>query len=357
MRRGGRRRLAIIGHFGGGKDYFDGQTIKTKTLYDELIRAGVKDIVKVDTWFNKTSKLRLLADTAKAIMRCDTFILLLSRGGLSAFLPIFYVVKKISGKHVYLDVIGGNTAELIGKNPTLGKYMAKFDSVWPETRLSQTDLESIGIVNTVVIPNFKRLDMASRAGGGGDSLRFCTFSRVTREKGIVEAIEAVSLCRSRLETEQLYLDIWGPVEDEFKKDFDDLCRKYSDFVSYGGCVPYGDSVQTLQNEDVLLFPTRWEGEGFPGTLVDAFSAGIPVIASDWNANSEIVTPFMTGLIYPSREFQGLADAIEWCVKNKHELRTMGQACLDEAEKYMPTNWIQKIIEMTGLMDAAESDEG
>ena len=30
------KRIAIVGHFGGKKDFLDGQTIKTKVLYNEL---------------------------------------------------------------------------------------------------------------------------------------------------------------------------------------------------------------------------------------------------------------------------------------------------------------------------------
>ena len=47
----------------------------------------------------------------------------------------------------------------------------------------------------------------------------------------------------------------------------------------------------------MIFPTYYVGEGFPGTIIDAFSSGIPDIATDWRYNSEIVQNGKTGYIY------------------------------------------------------------
>ncbi len=38
--------------------------------------------------------------------------------------------------------------------------------------------------------------------------------------------------------------------------------------------------------------------GFAGTLIDAMAAGVPVIASNWKYNPEIVIENVTGRIYP-----------------------------------------------------------
>lgn len=47
---------------------------------------------------------------------------------------------------------------------------------------------------------------------------------------------------------------------------------------------------------VLLFPTYYENEGFARTLIDAYSAEVPVIVTDRRYNSELVTDKM-GFIY------------------------------------------------------------
>ena len=56
-------RIGIIGHFGGRETFLDGQTVKTKILYNELISAGYQKIVCVDTYYNQRNKIKLLWDS------------------------------------------------------------------------------------------------------------------------------------------------------------------------------------------------------------------------------------------------------------------------------------------------------
>ena len=82
--------------------------------------------------------------------------------------------------------------------------------------------------------------------------------------------------------------------------FDELKDSFSACVHYGGLVPFYKSVEVLKNYFALLFPTYYEGEGFAGTLIDALAAGVPVIASDWRYNPEIVEDGMTGKIHKTQ---------------------------------------------------------
>ena len=79
-----------------------------------------------------------------------------------------------------------------------------------------------------------------------------------------------------------------------------LFRSFPKYVSYGGKVPFDKSVDILKNYFALLFPTYYDGEGFAGTLIDAFSAGVPVIASDWKYNAEIVNE-KVGIVYSAKD--------------------------------------------------------
>mgnify|MGYP002239410386 CR=1 FL=1 len=58
--------------------------------------------------------------------------------------------------------------------------------------------------------------------------------------------------------------------------------------------------RTLCRYDIMLFPTYWYGEGFPGIVMDAYIAGLPLIASDWNINTEVITE-KTGIIIPPKD--------------------------------------------------------
>ena len=71
----------------------DGQTVKTKTLYQELKNRG-KDIYVVDTYLNNTNKIKLLINSMICILKCDTVIILLSRNGMQIYFPLMYWAKK-----------------------------------------------------------------------------------------------------------------------------------------------------------------------------------------------------------------------------------------------------------------------
>ena len=198
-----------------------------------------------------------------------------------------------------------------------------------------------------VIPNFKSLENVSAPQGGGPVSRFCTFSRVMPEKGVTEAVRAVAAARELYPSADLTLNIWGPVEPSYSLEFENLVRSNEGFVSYCGTVPPGESVGVLAGQDVLLFPTRWASEGFPGTVVDAFSAGLPVVATDWNSNSEVVEHLETGLVYPAPGIPSLVDAVRWCVENPGDVRRMALNCVAKAHDYAPGPWIAKIVEELG----------
>lgn len=344
----GRKRIGIIGHFGGGNEFLDGQTVKTKVLYEELSSAGYENIFKVDTYYNQTNKIKLLWDTFRCVLSCRAVIMLLSSNGMRVYFPLMYLAKKIFRVHVWHDVIGGNLAQKVKENPKYKKYLNAMDGNWVEFEKMKDELEALGVTNCTVVPNFKRLDtQAAKESISGDALRrFCMFSRVMKEKGMSDAILAASEYNST-HNDKIFINIWGPVSEDYKEEFESLLDEHGDAAAYMGKVNYSDSVRVLTDHAALLFPTYWDGEGFPGTILDAYSAGIPVIASDWNANRELVDNFSTGWVYPNEKINTLGESLRWAAEHPEEMVAMRKECIKKAEEYSPRVQIEKIIKMIG----------
>ena len=337
-------RIGIIGHFGGGHNFLDGQTVKTKILYEELLKAGYKDIFCVDTYYNQVNKAKLLVDSFRCILKCKTIIILLSGNGMKIYFPMMYLAKRMFGRRIFHDVIGGNLASYVKKYPKYVNYLNSFDGNWIEFQKMKDQLEYLGIHNCIVIPNFKRLDMnvAKLVIDQENTNAFCMLSRVTEEKGITEAIEAVNKY-NREHEQQVYLNIWGPVDEKYKEKFEEKIKTSTDKVQYKGRVDYSESAATLTNHLALLFPTHWDGEGFPGTIVDAYTAALPVIASDWNANSELIENFQTGWVYPNEKQDSLYQSIEWAMEHRQEMLVMREKCHKKALEYTPEASMRIII--------------
>lgn len=176
-----------------------------------------------------------------------------------------------------------------------------------------------------------------------EPLPLCTFSRVMREKGIEDAVHAVEALNEYFGRTIYTLDIYGQVDFSQTEWFDELKNNFPSYVKYGGLVPFDKSVEVLKNYFALLFPTYYEGEGFAGTLIDALAAGVPVIASDWRYNSEIVTNGVTGKIHKAQSERSLKEALMWSYKNQNLWNSMKSNCIKLAYQYLPEKAIDILV--------------
>ena len=83
----------------------------------------------------------------------------------------------------------------------------------------------------------------------------------------------------------------------------------------------------------MLFPTFWKGEGFPGVIIDAFVSGLPVIASDWNMNAEVVVDGENGFVIKANCVDALMDKMKYALMNKNQLIEIGKNNQLKAKNY------------------------
>lgn len=137
---------------------------------------------------------------------------------------------------------------------------------------------------------------------GNDSpgcTRFMFAGHVKPTKGIHELIEA----GERLGAE-CTVDVYGQFFPGCSEhDFEGLQR-----VRYRGVLSPGEVIQTMRAHDVLVLPTYFPGEGYPGVVIEAFFAGIPVICTDWMSIPEIVDE-TRGILIPPRDSGALFEAM------------------------------------------------
>lgn len=100
-----------------------------------------------------------------------------------------------------------------------------------------------------------------------------------REKEIGDAVKAVVEANQSLGHTVFSLNIYGQVDENQTEWFEALQKTFPDYICYGGLIQFDKSVETLKEYFALSFPTYYEGEGFAGTLIDAYSAGVSVIGN------------------------------------------------------------------------------
>jgi glycosyltransferase involved in cell wall biosynthesis len=85
----------------------------------------------------------------------------------------------------------------------------------------------------------------------------------------------------------------------------------------------GDAVRAAMcSAEALVLPSIWY-ENFPRTLVEAFAAGLPVIASRLGALEELVTHGETGLLFKAGDAADLAEQMRFALANPDLMKAMG----------------------------------
>lgn len=85
----------------------------------------------------------------------------------------------------------------------------------------------------------------------------------------------------------------------------------------------------------LVLPSLWY-ENFPRTLVEAFSCGLPVIASRLGAMATLIRDGETGLLFEPGNSADLAARMAWAQAHPEAMQRMGQAARREYKaKYTP----------------------
>ncbi len=340
--------IAILGHFGFGQTLTNGQTIKTKMLSEGMKGIRGISVSEIDTKGWKKHPLRLYKNIKRAFQNSDCVIMLPAHGGVRIFAPLFVKFKKKYGKKIIYDVIGGWLPQLLQGKKKLQKALRAFDGIWVETSTMEKKLKEMGYSQVTVVPNCKQLERIQEADlvyPQGEPLRLCTFSRVAKDKGIAEAVNAISNAHKTLGREAFTLDIYGPIAESEKEWFAALQAEFPSYVRYEGCVDASESVGVLKEYFALLFPTRSYTEGVPGTLIDAYAAGIPVLSAKWESFSDVVEEGITGLGYDFESVDGLEKLLVMAAGQPQILTDMKRACLQKADYYRMENAVKIMKEL------------
>ena len=343
-----RVKVSVLGHFGEGINLLNGQTVKTKIITDELQnQLGQDQVLKYDTHGGWKTLLKAPFQVFQALKKSSNVLIFPAQNGLRVYAPLLTFQRCFFKKRkIHYVVIGGWLPQFISERKGLAKSLKKFDGIYVETKTMKSALETQGFTNVIVIPNCKKLTVLSEnelVYPSGVPYRLCTFSRVMREKGIEDAVNAVKFVNESIGFHAFSLDIYGQVDSSQTEWFESLQKTFPPYVQYGGLVPFEKSVEVLKHYFALLFPTYYEGEGFAGTLIDAYSAGVPVIASDWKYNSEIVNGNL-GFVYPVNDQEAFATILRDIAVNPMMLLSKKPHCLVEAGKYKIEKVVQVLFE-------------
>lgn len=168
-------------------------------------------------------------------------------------------------------------------------------------------------------------DYPRRAGSAAPGNRPVTITCLARlsaeHKGQDVLLRAMKILLGRAPTSLLLMAGEGESRPALEALADEL--DIADAVAFLGHLPRSRLSELMDQSDLMVLPSRWEG--LPVSIIESMAFGKPVVASDVGGNPELVVHGVTGLIVPSGDVDALAAALLDLVGDPARRGAMGVA--------------------------------
>lgn len=218
--------------------------------------------------------------------------------------PILWLWAKLMNKKIIYHFFGGNFHTQYDSLPFFLKWIydktiLSSDKVFFETKAKMDYFEQRNFTNIAWLPNARK-PLLEKLPKKEFQQKFVFVSRVIPEKGIHEIVAAAEHLSS-----DYTIDIYGPIDSRYINEdyFDD--KK----VNYKGALTPSEVPEVLMQYDVMLLPSWFKGEGYPGIVIEALSLGMPVISTYWNSIPEILEDGYNGKLVEIQNSEKLLEAI------------------------------------------------
>ncbi len=160
----------------------------------------------------------------------------------------------------------------------------------------------------------------------GEKLRFIHVGRFTEAKNHIMLVNAFSLVHKEKPKTELYFVGEGELEESVRECVRGL--KLSEAVTFCGAT---DNVFPFLNQaDVFVFPSKWEGLGI--ALAEAMASGLPAIATSVDGIPDLITDGVDGFLV-DMSVESLAKAMLQMFDLKLRMR-IGKAAKQKAKKLL-----------------------
>lgn len=164
---------------------------------------------------------------------------------------------------------------------------------------------------------------------GGGTLELSYFGVITDRKGIFEVLEAIALCKKRLNT-GIRFHIGGNGETErLLKTISRLGLE--DTVTYEGWLGEKEKAALLAATDIFVHPSYFESFGI--SILEAIGHGVPVITTAVGGITDLITDGFNGILVQPGNIGQIADAITRLANNPDERKRMSENALRHSANF------------------------
>ena len=293
------------------------------------------DVTNISPWRFQAVRLvrflRAILGVATKIRRAQVAFLVIAPHSALVLASAVRVVCKVARRPLVLRLSGGDLGVVYRRYGVVARWLAerfwmRCSLVYVETQQSYRDFDHL--------PNFRwfpgtRNVQAPTTGRRKEVRKLIFVGRLHMTKGLAEALDA---CRHL--PERCHLHVFGPgMSDTDWSLFEDHPK-----ATYGGVLEPEDMHRTLSEHDLLLFPSYYAGEGYPGVILEAFQCGLPVIAAKWLAVPELVGHEQNGLLVEPRSAHAVRSAIERLLADPDLYRRLCEGAGRRGKDFRSAKW-------------------
>jgi len=133
--------------------------------------------------------------------------------------------------------------------------------------------------------------------------------RISEEKGLEVLLSSWMKLTNKRDMKLIIIGD-GPEKNILEEKYKD------DTVVFKGKKSSEEVLSYMKRAKFLVMPSIWY-EGFPMTIVEAYSVGTPVIASNIGSLKEIVKDDVSGYQFINRDIEDLTDVLDKAINNKN----------------------------------------
>ena len=129
--------------------------------------------------------------------------------------------------------------------------------------------------------------------------------RISYGKGLVELIDCANVVCNCRDDIRFVLAGDGPLLPELMKKVRDL--NLENRIEFLGRVDRDRIIKLYQNATIFAFPSYYEG--LPGSLLEAMSCKLPIVATEVSGNVELIEHNVNGILVQPKNATALSEAI------------------------------------------------
>jgi glycosyltransferase involved in cell wall biosynthesis len=241
---------------------------------------------------------------------------------------LFILIAKLFNRKIIVQLRGSNFKTWVSHSSSINRWYVKqilnktkgiivlgnklkylFEDYYPGSKI-------------FVVPNGADYNIPKR--NKSNEIKILYLSNLLASKGIEDVFKAIEILNNKTDI-KFSIDVIGEWYNEHDKKICLSIKENNQLpIHIHSSKGVKEKFQYLADADIFLFPPR-EPEGHPWSIVEAMSAGLPIISTDMGAITESVMDGVSGFIVESKHPEQIAEKLELLMKDTELRNKMGEA--------------------------------